>query len=199
MCLEGGNIVKLIMHVPWCIIGCPFNNFHQDHMQRTSMGGQQAWLCRKFMVACEASGAREHGHDSKYEASSGRTNNARKWVDESVGRCNSWSTQARKSRMGNDHAGRKNWARGAKPPQAGRPRPADLAYKWCPPAPIFCRQVALSFLSLCAQVFLPRTTVDIAILSWAWLLKQFTPLIHSKSTFRRNFWKCLVTCWNLEF
>jgi hypothetical protein len=30
------------------------------------------------MVACEASGAREHGHDSKHEASSGRTNNAQK-------------------------------------------------------------------------------------------------------------------------
>jgi hypothetical protein len=36
------------------------------------------------MVTCEASGAREHGHDSKDEASSGRTNNARKGVDESV-------------------------------------------------------------------------------------------------------------------
>jgi hypothetical protein len=24
--------------------------------------------------------------------------------------------------------------------------------------------------------------------SWAWLLKQLTPLIHSKSTFRSNFW-----------
>jgi hypothetical protein len=38
-CLEGGNLVK-VNHA--CIIGCPFNNFHQDHMQRTSMGGQQA-------------------------------------------------------------------------------------------------------------------------------------------------------------
>jgi hypothetical protein len=36
------------------------------------------------MVACEANGAREPGHDSKHEASSGRTNNARKGVDESV-------------------------------------------------------------------------------------------------------------------
>jgi hypothetical protein len=41
-------------------------------------------LCRKFMVTCEASGAREHRHDSKQEASSGRTSNARKGVDESV-------------------------------------------------------------------------------------------------------------------
>jgi hypothetical protein len=40
------------------------------------------------MVACEASGAREHGHDSKHEASSGRTNNARKGVDESI-----WAVQ----------------------------------------------------------------------------------------------------------
>jgi hypothetical protein len=36
------------------------------------------------MVTCEASGAREYGHDSKHEASSERTNNARKGVDESV-------------------------------------------------------------------------------------------------------------------
>jgi hypothetical protein len=36
------------------------------------------------MVACEASGAREHGLDSKHEASSGRTNNAIKGVDESI-------------------------------------------------------------------------------------------------------------------
>jgi hypothetical protein len=48
------------------------------------------------MVACEASGAREHGHDSKYEASSGRTNNARKGVDESV-----WAVQLV------EHAGKK--------------------------------------------------------------------------------------------
>jgi hypothetical protein len=40
------------------------------------------------MVTCEASGAWEHGHDSKHEASSGRTNNARKGVDESV-----WAVQ----------------------------------------------------------------------------------------------------------
>jgi hypothetical protein len=40
------------------------------------------------MVACEASGAREHGHDSKLQASSGRTNNVRKGVDESV-----WAVQ----------------------------------------------------------------------------------------------------------
>jgi hypothetical protein len=45
------------------------------------------------MEACEA---REFGHDSNHEASSGRTNNARKGVDESV-----WAVQLV------EHAGRK--------------------------------------------------------------------------------------------
>jgi hypothetical protein len=48
------------------------------------------------MVACEASGAREYGHDPKHEASSERTNNARKGVDVSV-----WAVQLV------EHAGRK--------------------------------------------------------------------------------------------
>jgi hypothetical protein len=48
------------------------------------------------MVACEASGAREHGHDSKHEASSGRTNNVTKEVDESI-----WAMQLV------EHAGKK--------------------------------------------------------------------------------------------
>jgi hypothetical protein len=39
---------------------------------------------QEFDGGCEASGAREHGHDSKHEASTGRTNNARKGVDERV-------------------------------------------------------------------------------------------------------------------
>jgi hypothetical protein len=46
-------------------------------------------------------------------------------------------------------------------PQAGRPRTADLPYKRSPLAPVFCRQASLLFLYLCAQVFMPRTTVDI--------------------------------------
>jgi hypothetical protein len=49
------------------------------------MVGSKHKLCRNFMVACEAS---EHGHDLKHEASSGRTNNARKVVDESI-----WAVQ----------------------------------------------------------------------------------------------------------
>jgi hypothetical protein len=46
-------------------------------------------------------------------------------------------------------------------PRASQPRPAVLPYKRSPPAPIFGRQASLSFLSLCAQVFVPITTVDI--------------------------------------
>jgi hypothetical protein len=46
--------------------------------------------------------------------------------------------------------------------QTGRPRPAGLPYKRSPPAPVFCKQASLSFLSLCAQVLVPRTTIDIA-------------------------------------
>jgi hypothetical protein len=53
--------------------------------------------------------------------------------------------------------------------QAGRPRPASHPYrpashpyKRSPPAPVFCRQAPPSFLSLCAQVLVPRTTIDVA-------------------------------------
>jgi hypothetical protein len=60
------------------------------------MVGSKHQLCRNFMVAFEASGAREHGYDPKHRASSGRTNNARKGVDESV-----WAMQLV------EHTGRK--------------------------------------------------------------------------------------------
>jgi hypothetical protein len=46
--------------------------------------------------------------------------------------------------------------------QAGGPRPAGLPYESSPPAPVFYRQTSLSFLSLRAQVLVPRTTADIA-------------------------------------
>jgi hypothetical protein len=46
--------------------------------------------------------------------------------------------------------------------QAGRPRSAGLPYKRSPTAPVFCRQASLSFLSLCAQILVPRTTIDVA-------------------------------------
>jgi hypothetical protein len=121
------------------------------------------------MVACEASGAREHGHDSKQEHQvEGPIMQAKEWT-RAFGRCNKWSMQAQKSQRGDDRARRKNRARGARTTpgrsaQAGRPTPVGLPYKWQSPVPVFCRQATLSFLYLCAQVFESRTTIDLAIL-----------------------------------
>jgi hypothetical protein len=71
--------------------------------------------------------------------------------------------------------------------QVGRPRPASLPYLRSPPAPVFCRQASLSFLSLCVQVCVPRTSVDIANLPKLDSSKKSTTLIHSKSTSRSKF------------
>jgi hypothetical protein len=62
--------------------------------------------------------------------------------------------------------------------QASRPRPAGLPYIRSPPAPVFCRQASLSFLSLCAQLFVPRTTVYIANIPKLDSSNKYTPLIH---------------------
>jgi hypothetical protein len=92
--LEGGNLVKQIMHAPWCITRCSSNNFHQSHMQRTSMGGQQALFCKKIMEACEA---KEHGHDSKQRHQvEGPIMQTKEWMSE-FGRCNPWSTRSQRS------------------------------------------------------------------------------------------------------
>jgi hypothetical protein len=59
------------------------------------------------MVACEASGAREHGHDSKQEHQvEGPIMQAKEWT-RAFGWCNKWSTWAQRSQMGDDRAGRK--------------------------------------------------------------------------------------------
>jgi hypothetical protein len=83
------------------------------------------------------------------------------------GRCNSWSTRAKKLQRRNDRAGRKPRRGGApshpgRSAQAGRPRPAGLPYLRSPPAPVFCRQASHSFLCLCVQVCVPKTSVNIA-------------------------------------
>jgi hypothetical protein len=75
--------------------------------------------------------------------------------------------------------------------QAGRPRPAGLPYLRSPSAPIFGRQASFSFLSLCVQVLVPRTTVDIANLPKLDSAKKSTSLIHSKSTFEVSFYAVL--------
>jgi hypothetical protein len=60
------------------------------------------------MVACEASGVREHGHDSKQEHQvEGPIKQAKEWT-RAFGRCNKWSMRARNSQRGDDRAGRKN-------------------------------------------------------------------------------------------
>jgi hypothetical protein len=102
------------------------------------------------------------------------------------GRCNSWSARARKCR---GEMIVLEESRGGEEPeatQAGRPRPAGLPYLRSPPAPVFCRQASLSFLSLCVQVCVPRTSVDIAHLHKLDSSKKSTTLIHSKSTSRSN-------------
>jgi hypothetical protein len=72
-------------------------------------------------------------------------------------------------------------SRGREEHQAGRPPQLKE-----PPAPVFCRQASLSFLSLCVQVCVPRTSVDISNLPKLDISKKSTPLIHSKSTSRRK-------------
>jgi hypothetical protein len=103
------------------------------------------------------------------------------------GRCNSWSTRAKKSRRRNDRAGGKRGPGEHAVTQAGWPRPAGLPYIRSLPAPVFYRQASLSFLSLCVQVCVPRTTVDIANLPKLDSSKKSTTLIHSKSTFESKY------------
>jgi hypothetical protein len=84
------------------------------------------------MVACEASGARELGHDSKQEHQvEGPIMQAKEWT-RAFGWCNKWSTQAQNSQRGDDRAGRKNRARGARTTQAGWPRPVGCPIKGAP-------------------------------------------------------------------
>jgi hypothetical protein len=84
-CVEGSNLVKQIMHAPWCITGCSSNIFHQSHMQRTSMGGQQGLVSQENHGGMWGKGAWTW---LKAKTSSGRTNNASKGVDERV-----WAVQ----------------------------------------------------------------------------------------------------------
>jgi hypothetical protein len=88
---------------------------------------------------------------------------AEEWT-RAFGQCNKWSIRAQRSQRG-DHRTKENQAREEHAAtQAGWPRPAGLPYKMHLPVPVFYRQAALSFLYLCAQAFVPRTTIDIAIL-----------------------------------
>jgi hypothetical protein len=83
--------------------------------------------------------------------------------------------------------------------QAGQPRPAGLPYLRSPPAPVFCRQASLSFLSLCVQVCVPRTSVDIANLPKIDSSKKIHNLNPLKVHIPKYDFKCLVTGCNPEF
>jgi hypothetical protein len=79
-CLEGGNLVNLTIHAPWCIMGCPPNIFYQTTCK------VQAWGQPRLGFA------EHHGcmwgkgawRWLKVKTSSGRSNNASKGVDENV-------------------------------------------------------------------------------------------------------------------
>jgi hypothetical protein len=116
------------------------------------------------MVACEVSRAREHGHDSKQEHQVERPIIQERSGREHLGGATSGAC-GHKGHEGEMIVLEENRAReGLAATKAGRPKPAGLPYKRHLPVPVFCRQVALSFLHLCPQVFESRTTIDIAIL-----------------------------------
>jgi hypothetical protein len=119
----------------------------------------------------------------KAKASSGRTNNASKGVDERV-----WTVQLV------DHAGTKiTMGRSScwkKPSQEGaRATPGRSAspINGTPGARLLQESISLLTLFVCSS-FLVQNCLRLSHPSQACLLKQFTPLIHSKSTFRSNFW-----------
>jgi hypothetical protein len=124
-CLEGGNLIKLTMHAPWCITGCSSNIFHQSHMQRTSLGGSKALFCRKIMEACET---KEHRHDSKQRNQVEWPIMQAKECMREFGRCKHAATKVTKQRW---VCWKKTGARrGKKPPRpAGPGRPASPLFK----------------------------------------------------------------------
>jgi hypothetical protein len=77
-CLEGGNLVNLTMHAPWCITGCPFNIFYQTTCKGHAWGAAKALFCRNIMEACES---REYGSDSKWKRQvEGAIMQAKEWT-----------------------------------------------------------------------------------------------------------------------
>jgi hypothetical protein len=87
---EGGNLVHLTIHAPWCITVCPFNIFYQTTC--LTWGAAKALFCKNIMDACEA---REHGGDSKRKhLVEGAIMQANEWT-RTFGRC----TRSRSNEM----------------------------------------------------------------------------------------------------
>jgi hypothetical protein len=81
------------------------------------------------MVACEASEAREHGHDSKQEHQvEGPIMQAKEWT-RAFGRCNKWSTRAQRSQREMIVLEENRAREGHGATQVGRPRPAGIPSK----------------------------------------------------------------------
>jgi hypothetical protein len=96
-CLEGGNLVKQIMHSPWCITGCSSNNFHQSHMQMTNMGGQKGLVLHENHGGMWSKGAWTW---LKAKTSSGRTKmQARGWESLGGATCGACGHKSHKVKM----------------------------------------------------------------------------------------------------
>jgi hypothetical protein len=89
-CLEGGNLVNLTMHAPWCITRCPSNIFYQTTCNGQAWGGgSQGLVLQEYHGGMWGKGAWRW---LKVKSSSGRSNNASKGVDENV-----WKVQPREA------------------------------------------------------------------------------------------------------
>jgi hypothetical protein len=157
--------------------GMPFQQLSSRSHAKDKHGGQQVLFCRKFMVACEA---KEHGHDSKQRHQvEGPIMQAKEWMRE-FGRCNLWSTRARKSQREDHHAGGKLSQGRQEATQAGRPRPAGLPYKstpWCSSS----TGKQLILLAVCVLEVWVQNHLWLSHPSQVCFAQQITPLIHSKS------------------
>jgi hypothetical protein len=110
-----------------------------------------------------------------------------KGVDESV-----WAVQLV------EHAGKKvtkgKWSCWEKEPSQGAndPKPVSLGRPAWPingaPGTRLLQASSLLLPLFVCSSFCAQNHCIHSHPSWAWLLKQFTPLINSKSTFRSNFW-----------
>jgi hypothetical protein len=80
-CLEGGNLVNLTMHAPWCISGCPSNIFNQATCKGQAWGGSQVFVLQEYNGGMWRKGAWRW---LKAKSLSGRSDNASKGVDDNV-------------------------------------------------------------------------------------------------------------------
>jgi hypothetical protein len=124
----------------------------------------------------------------KARTSSGRTNNASKGVDESVWAVQQVEHAGTKVTKGRSSCWEKEPSQGGQnqPRPVGPGRPA-FPIKGTPGVRLLQASSSLLTPFVCSSFYVQNHR-RLSHPSQAWLLKQFTPLIHSKSTFRSNFW-----------